>query len=66
MGTARAPVFSPEGTKLAFLAIIPGKIGFELWVVDVEAGKESLLVGEPRQLTAAMKLDADSGLSWVK
>jgi TolB protein len=66
IGTARAPVFSPDGDKLAFLAVSPKTSSFDLWVMDVQSDKESLLVSEPRQVTEAMGLDADSGLSWAR
>jgi TolB protein len=67
LGTARAPVFSPDGTRLAFLAIPPGGQGFELWSAEIGyTSSGSLQMGEPQQLTAGMRLDADSGLSWAR
>lgn len=67
LGTARAPVFAPDGSKLAFLAIPAGETRFELWIADVRVGENGFLqAGEPRQLTAQMGLDEDSGLSWVR
>lgn len=67
LGSARAPTFAPDGSKLAFLAIPEGETRFELWVADVQVGENGFLqAGEPRQLTARMGLDADSGLSWVR
>lgn len=66
LGSARAPAFSPDGALLAFLAIPAGGSGFELWVVDVardQAG--NLSVGQPRQITQDLHLDADSGVSWA-
>ncbi|NJO07102.1 MAG: hypothetical protein HC876_17180 [Chloroflexaceae bacterium] len=67
MGTARAPIFSPDGTKLAFLAIPPGEVGFELWMVDLtQENQGAIQASAARQLTARMSLDADSGLSWVR
>jgi TolB protein len=65
MGSARAPEFSPDGSLLAFLAIPPGKGGFDLWVADVSEQDGQLVLGTPRQLTEDMALDADSGLSWA-
>lgn len=66
LGTARAPMFSPDGQLLAFLAIPPGGNGFELWVAEVNAGDSgSLQISDPRQITQNMNLDADSGLSWA-
>lgn len=66
LGTARAPAFSPDGTMLAFLAMPPGDIGFDLWVADVDTSTPgTLTIGEPRQLTDGLSLDADSGLSWA-
>jgi TolB protein len=65
IGTARAPVFSPDGTQLAFLAIAPGGNSFDLWVLDLEIGADGALVpGQPRQITQGMGLDADSGVAW--
>jgi TolB protein len=63
-GTARAPAFSPDGTRLAFLAVAPGDRGFDLWVVDLGAQGSTAPVSEPRRLTTDMQIDADSGLSW--
>jgi TolB protein len=65
LGTARAPVFSPDGTQLAFLAIAPGGNSFDLWVLDLAIGADGALVpGQPRQITQGMGLDADSGVAW--
>jgi TolB protein len=67
MGTARAPAFSPDGSKLAFLAIPPGESGFALWMMDIEQrDDQTIQAGEPRQMTLGMTLDADSGLSWAE
>lgn len=66
LGTARSPAFSPDGKKLAFLAIPPNQSGFELWVTDVQVDDEgNFQAGEPSQVTEGMRLDADSGLSWA-
>lgn len=63
---ARAPAFAPGGKMLAFLAIAPGEGGFDLWVADLSQGEAGgLQVGEPRQITHGLNLDADSGLSWA-
>jgi TolB protein len=65
MGAARAPAFSPDGAQLAFLAIGPDANSFDLWVLDLEAGPDGALKpGQPRQITRAMSLDADSGVTW--
>lgn len=64
LGTARAPAFSPDGKQLAFLALTPGNNRFDLWVADITAGADGLQLGEPRQLTTDLGIDADSGLSW--
>ncbi len=64
LGTARAPVFSPNGKQLAFLALTPGNNRFDLWVADITAGADGLQLGKPRQLTTDLGIDADSGLSW--
>lgn len=66
VGTARAPVFSPDGQRLAFLAVAPGEPGFDLWVVDLRVSETGALVAdEPRRLTTGLGLDGDSGLSWA-
>ncbi|HJZ48080.1 MAG TPA: hypothetical protein VKE41_12970 [Roseiflexaceae bacterium] len=65
MGAARAPAFSPDGKQLAFLAIAPGGNSFDLWVLDLGTGADGALqVGQPRQITQGMALDADSGVAW--
>jgi TolB protein len=66
-GWARAPTLSPDGRLLAFLAIAPGEQGFDLWVTSLSIGSDGLLqADEPRQLTAGMRLDPDSGVSWAR
>lgn len=66
MGMARAPVFSPDGSQIAFLAITPGSVGFDLWVIDLQWNETGLFtVGTPRRLTNDQQIDADSGLSWA-
>lgn len=65
LGMARSPVFSPDGTLLAFLAISPHQGGFDLWVVEMSTDARGRLVAAtPRQVTHELYLDADSGLSW--
>ncbi|NJN66222.1 MAG: hypothetical protein HC884_05685 [Chloroflexaceae bacterium] len=65
LGMARSPTFSPDGKRLAFLAIPPHQGGFDLWVAEVSADERGWPVAEtPRQVTHEMYLDADSGLSW--
>lgn len=67
LGQARAPVFSPDDTKIAFLAIPEGGSTFELWLIDLETqGGEVPQVSAPRQVSDSMGIDADSGLSWSK
>jgi TolB protein len=62
-GTARAPAFSPDGSRLAFLAVAPGERGFDLWVLELAEG--GVKPGaEPQRLTTDMGIDADSGISW--
>ncbi|NJP06595.1 MAG: hypothetical protein HC837_13675 [Chloroflexaceae bacterium] len=64
-GWARAPVFSPDGAYLAFLAIPPGKGGFELWVANVLTDQRGgIYLDTPRQMTRDLHIDPDSGLSW--
>jgi TolB protein len=64
-GLARAPAFSPDGTRLAFIGIGEGERGFDLWVLDLDpATGQPAADGQPRRLTTDMNLDADSGLSW--
>ncbi len=65
LGSARAPAFSPDGTQLAFLAIGPGGNSFDLWVLDLQPGTDGAFqIGQPRQITQGMALDADSGVAW--
>lgn len=67
IGSARSPVFSPDGQTLAFLAIPPGEHGFDLWVSQLSLREDGTLqAAEPRQLTKDMRIDADSGLSWAQ
>jgi TolB protein len=67
LGMARAPVFSPNGQMLAFLAIPPDEQGFELWLISLSVRTDGTLqAGEPRQLTSNMRLDPDSGLTWAQ
>jgi TolB protein len=66
LGSARAPAFSPDGTLLAFLALSPDSAQFDLWVVDLTPEADGLRVGEPRQVTKGMGIDADSGLTWAE
>jgi TolB protein len=67
LGGARGPAFSPDGKLLAFLAIAPGSNSFDLWIADLQIGADGALHAlQPRQLTHDMRLDADSGLSWVR
>jgi TolB protein len=67
VGTARAPVFSPDGTLLAYLAIAPGESSFDLWVVELRRSADGgLAPGEPRRITSGMRVDADSGVAWAR
>ncbi len=67
LGTVRAPVFSPDGSQLAFLAVPPDAPRFELWIMDVRVSETGgLQAGPPRQMTAKMGIDPDSGLAWSK
>jgi TolB protein len=66
LGSARAPAFSPDGALLAFLALSPNAAQFDLWVVDLTPEADGLRVGEPRQVTKGMGIDADSGLAWAE
>lgn len=66
IGTARAPAVSPDGSLLAFLAVPPGKGGFELWVAELVYHDDGRIEARSaRQITQGMNLDADSGLSWT-
>jgi hypothetical protein len=52
---------------LAFLAIPPNQVGFELWITDLSLSKKGTLVAKPpHQITFGLGLDPDSGLSWAK
>ncbi len=66
LGTARAPVFDPDGATLAFLAIPPGGRGFDLYLAEVTITADGLQLGVPRRLSTDFAIDADSGLSWVR
>lgn len=67
LGTARAPTFAPDGSRLAFLAIASASHSFDLWVADLQpAAGGPPGAGEPRQLTHEQGLDADSGLAWAR
>jgi TolB protein len=65
-GAARAPAFSPDGARLAFLAVAPGEAGFDLWLADLSIGEGGVAaVSAARRLTTGLGLDGDSGLSWA-
>lgn len=67
LGAARAPAFSPDGQHLAFLAVSPGSVSFDIWVVDLQLTPSGALsAGPPRQITRDMRLDADSGIAWAR
>jgi TolB protein len=67
IGAARAPAFSPDGALLVFLATAPGGNSFDLWVAVLKLGPDGApRLGEPRQITTNMRLDADSGISWAR
>ena len=45
-GPSRAPVFSPDGTQIAFFGHVKGEVGYantDLWVVPLKGGKASNL-----------------------
>ncbi len=66
LGMARAPVFSPNGRLLAFLAIPPGEDGFELWVAELSLRSDGAVqADEIQQLTTGLGIDAASGISWA-
>ncbi|MBC8160283.1 MAG: PD40 domain-containing protein [Roseiflexaceae bacterium] len=62
-GMARAPAVSPDGAWLAWLAL-SGEGNFDLYVAPLTVTSAALELGEPRALTTAQAIDADSGLSW--
>jgi TolB protein len=66
IGTARAPVFAPDGNTLAFLAVPSGGKGFDLFIAEVKITAEALALGTPRQLSTDFAIKADGGLSWTK
>lgn len=66
LGTARAPAFSPDGRQVAFLAIAPGEIGFDIWVADIRVDESGIQATAPRQVSVGLRADADSGLAWGK
>ncbi|NJM08547.1 hypothetical protein HC891_23730 [Candidatus Gracilibacteria bacterium] len=64
-GSARAPVFSPDGTQVAFLAAAPGT-GFDLWLADFSLDEQGFpSLGQPRRISDGLNLDPDGGLSWA-
>ncbi len=68
-GAARAPVWSPDGKKLAFLAAFEGA-QFNIYVMDVSVPAPgtpltALNFGKPEKLTDEKGIDARSGLSWT-
>ncbi len=66
LGTARAPVFSPDGAMLAFLAIPPGGRGFDLYLAGVTVTDDGLQIGPPRRISTDFAINADAGLSWAR
>jgi TolB protein len=66
IGAARAPAFAPDGRMIAFLAVAPGEIGFDLWVADLRIIDNRLQASTPQQVSIGLRADADSGLSWGK
>lgn len=68
-GAARAPVWSPDGKKLAFLAAFEGA-QFNIYVMDVTPAAPGTPLtaanfGKPEKLTDEKGIDARSGLSWI-
>lgn len=66
LGTARAPVFSPDGAMLAFLAIPPGGRGFDLFLAGVTVTEAGFQLDTPRRISTDFAMSADGGLSWVR
>jgi TolB protein len=66
LGMARAPAFAPDGSQIAFLAVAPGAVGFDLWVAELRRTETgALAAAAPRRLTNGLGIDADSGLAWA-
>lgn len=64
-GAARAPIFSPAGNQIAFLAADPGG-SFDLWVADFALDAAgSPQISAPTRISEGLAIDADSGLSWA-
>jgi len=68
-GAARAPVWSPDGKKIAFLAAFEGA-QFNIYVMDVTPAAPGTPLtaanfGKPEKLTDEKGIDARSGLSWT-
>ncbi len=65
---ARAPVFSPDGRKLAFLSNIEGG-QFAIYVMDITLPTDTssaVTFGKPDKVFNGMEwIDARSGLSWA-
>ena len=69
-GHARAPVWSPDGTKLAFLSDAVGA-QFNLYVMNVTSAAPgtpfaAANFGKPEKVTDESGIDARSGLSWMQ
>ncbi len=66
-GAARAPVFSPDGKKLAFLNGAEGQ--FSVWTMDITMPADAnapLGTGKPEKVFDGIKyIDARSGLAWA-
>jgi TolB protein len=63
-GLARAPAWSPDGRHLSYISSRGGT--FELYAVDVGGDGGQPTIGNERQLTHDLNVDAASGLSWGK
>ncbi len=68
-GAARAPVWSPDGKRLAFLAAFEGA-QFNIYVMDVSLPAPGTPLtaanfSKPEKLTDETGIDARSGLSWT-
>ncbi len=64
LGRARAPVFSPDGSRLAFLAEKDER--FQVFVAAVQAVAGTYRLDAPQQVTSAAGVDAGSRLSWSR